>query len=275
MFIINHESYSLPVLAEILDPPIPAQSSIESRASMKIKSKLHQLIPTNLSHQTKEFFSNSTLHGVRYIAEKGRPFGEKFMWFCCVAVGAVAAFVIIGSLWEKFQTNPTITGIVGVWKFHYATLFIARLSSSPLMDDLGLDTDFHNQELEFPTVSICPVEPFDAEKVNETVYRTLVDYEDAFGELVPLVELLPALSYENMDEAYEIFRGITVKLDSVHKTSLRKLAFKVAMKCEDLLYKCFFRGEEIPCCEYFQPIYTERGFCYSFNARYISPEEDE
>lgn len=76
------------------------------------KKKFYHLIPTNLSHQTKEFFANSTLHGVRYIAEKGRSFSEKFMWFCCVAVGAVAAFVIINSLWEKFQTNPTITGIV-------------------------------------------------------------------------------------------------------------------------------------------------------------------
>lgn len=74
------------------------------------KIKFRKLIPTNFHHQTKEFFSNSTLHGVRYIAEKGRPFGEKFMWFCCVAIGAVAAFVIIDSLWLKFQTNPTITG---------------------------------------------------------------------------------------------------------------------------------------------------------------------
>lgn len=68
------------------------------------------LLKTSLKYQTKEFFNNSTLHGVRYMAEKGRPFGEKFMWFCLVAIGAVAAFVIIGSLWEKFQTNPTITG---------------------------------------------------------------------------------------------------------------------------------------------------------------------
>lgn len=68
------------------------------------------LLKTSLKYQTKEFFHNSTLHGVRYIAEKGRPFGEKFMWFCMVSIGAVAAFVIIGSLWEKFQTNPTITG---------------------------------------------------------------------------------------------------------------------------------------------------------------------
>lgn len=31
----------------------------------------------SLIYQTKEFFQNSTLHGVRYIAETGRPAGEK------------------------------------------------------------------------------------------------------------------------------------------------------------------------------------------------------
>jgi amiloride-sensitive sodium channel len=67
-------------------------------------------VKTNLKFQTKEFFSNSTLHGVRYIAEEGRSFCEKLMWFSFVGCGAVAAFVIIASLWEKFQTNPTITG---------------------------------------------------------------------------------------------------------------------------------------------------------------------
>jgi acid-sensing ion channel, other len=74
--------------------------------------EVYGLLKTSVKYQTKEFFNNSTLHGVRYIAEKGRAFGEKFMWFCFVSIGVVAAFVIIGSLWEKFQTNPTITGII-------------------------------------------------------------------------------------------------------------------------------------------------------------------
>jgi acid-sensing ion channel, other len=68
------------------------------------------LLKTSVKHQTREFFDNSTLHGIRYIAEEERSFSEKFMWFSFVSIGAVAAFVIIGSLWEKFQTNPTITG---------------------------------------------------------------------------------------------------------------------------------------------------------------------
>lgn len=35
------------------------------------------LLAASLRHQTTEFFNNSTLHGVRYIAEKERPFCEK------------------------------------------------------------------------------------------------------------------------------------------------------------------------------------------------------
>lgn len=69
-----------------------------------------RLLRTSFLYQTKEFFNNSTLHGVRYIAESNRPFGERFMWFCFTAIGFISALVIIVSLWEKFQTNPTITG---------------------------------------------------------------------------------------------------------------------------------------------------------------------
>lgn len=76
----------------------------------KTTTETYGLLKTSLQYQGKEFLDNSTLHGIRYLAEKDRPFFEKFMWLCLVSVGATAAFVIIGSLWEKFQTNPTLTG---------------------------------------------------------------------------------------------------------------------------------------------------------------------
>lgn len=105
-----------------------------------------RLFWTSLVYQTKEFFNNSTLHGVRYIAEEGRPFGERFMWFCFTTTGAVAAFIIIANLWEKFQTNPTIT---------------------------GLDTDFHNQQVIFPTINVCPLMAYDENRTRTLAYATL------------------------------------------------------------------------------------------------------
>lgn len=84
------------------------KSKKDHRSKPKITT--FRLFRTSLLYQTREFFNNSTLHGVRYIAETGRPFGERFMWFCFTTTGLISALVIIVSLWEKFQTNPTITG---------------------------------------------------------------------------------------------------------------------------------------------------------------------
>lgn len=143
---------------------------------------------------------------------------------------------------------------------------------------IGLDTDFHNLELDFPTVTICPVDPFDVEKLNETAFVTLANYVDNYEEYVPLLEMLPKFSYETLDMMYEIVLSMTAKLDNIHKDkTLRQLAFDVAMECEDLFYACSYRGEVISCCDnlYFTPLYSERGFCYSFNARYRSSPDQE
>lgn len=41
-----------------------------------------ELLKTSWTYQAKEFFNNSNLHGVRYIAEKDRPFHEKYRILC-------------------------------------------------------------------------------------------------------------------------------------------------------------------------------------------------
>lgn len=135
---------------------------------------LGTLFRTSLLWQTKEFFNNSTLHGVRYIAEQGRPFAERFMWFCFTAIGAVAAFIIIVSLWEKFQTNPTIT---------------------------GLDTDFHNQHVIFPTILICPLEPYDLDKVKAFAEEKIAQFDSDYELYEEFLKSLTSLSYGTFDEA--------------------------------------------------------------------------
>lgn len=86
------------------------ERKLKKKSNKKQEISSIRLFRTSLVYQTREFFSNSTLHGVRYIAETGRPFVERFMWFCFTTIGFISALIIIVSLWEKFQTNPTITG---------------------------------------------------------------------------------------------------------------------------------------------------------------------
>ncbi|XP_055611981.1 sodium channel protein Nach-like [Uranotaenia lowii] len=209
--------------------------------------KRFQLLKGSLLYQTKEYFENSTLHGVRYIAEEGRPFFEKFMWFSFVATGAVAAIIIIFSLWEKFQTNPTIT---------------------------GLDTDFQNQDVIFPTVMVCPLEAWDQAALSDTAYATLANYEPGSERYEPFLEVLTKLSYGLFPEAAAL--SANVSGEKKFKTlKLRKLAFKAAIQCEDLFLWCNYKAEDVECCEHFKKFYSEHGFCYSFNGRYTSEEDVE
>jgi len=69
---------------------------------------------------------------------------HRFMWFSFLSVGIVVTSIIIISLWEKFQTSPTIT---------------------------GLDTDFHSWDVQFPAITVCPKRPTSDEKVWDYVTR--------------------------------------------------------------------------------------------------------
>ncbi|XP_063821327.1 sodium channel protein Nach-like [Ostrinia nubilalis] len=203
------------------------------------------LLATSLRHQTTEFFNNSTLHGVRYIAEKERPFCEKFMWFSFTAVGAVTTCIIIVSLWEKFQTNPTIT---------------------------GLDTDFHNWDVPFPAVTLCDVNPVDDELLQEYI-------ESVYGSEVPedieaMLRWLATLSYQSIADPSGVFlkndklMGKNDKEPPAPITDPKDAVFKIVRRCDSLFYDCEWKGDSEECCDLLVPVFTEMGFCYAFNSRH-------
>lgn len=104
--------------------------------------------------------------------------------------------------------------------------------------------------------------------VNETASKTLsLDDEENLDELLPMFKSLPKLSYDTLGNTYEATFNISHEPDLM-KYNLRQLAFKVGVQCEELLEICKYKDDEIPCCDYFNPIYSEHGLCYSFNARY-------
>ncbi|XP_037874750.1 sodium channel protein Nach [Bombyx mori] len=203
------------------------------------------LFAASLRHQTTEFFNNSTLHGVRYIAEKDRPFCEKFMWFSFTAIGAVTTCIIIVSLWEKFQTNPTIT---------------------------GLDTDFHNWDVPFPAVTICDASPVDDELLQE--YIESVWGSDPPERAAEMLQWLATLSYSSIAEhaaEYLAEPGLVGENENNVPEPARdskEAVFKVVRHCETLFYDCVWKGDSEECCDLLIPVFTEMGFCYAFNSRH-------
>ena len=160
-------------------------------------------------------------------------------WIGVMVLCAVTSIAIICGLWNKLQTSPTIT---------------------------GLDPDFHKSVIDFPTISICPVIAFDESSVNETAqeFGGTLRFQDFLKDL-------PSLSFESFSNSYEAFDVETVNFDE----NLRELAFKVAVKCNDVFKVCKYRNQEVNCCKVFRPFYTEHGFCYAFNGKYISSARRE
>jgi amiloride-sensitive sodium channel len=101
-----------------------------------------------------------------------------------------------------------------------------------------------------------------------------------FEDFLPVLKAIPKLSYETFASMYEAVLNMTSESgadeDKMKQLkNLRQLAFKVGIKCDELLEICKYKDEEITCCEYFMPLYSEQGLCYSFNAHYYSTVETE
>lgn len=80
-----------------------------------------------------------------------------------------------------------------------------------------------------------------------------------------------------MDDFAEEYLSLIELLTSVSEAnvSLRQAVFEFAITCEELIHDCKFRDVEISCCKFFKPVFNERGFCYSFNPRFVATPNDE
>lgn len=57
--------------------------------------------------------------------------------------------------------------------------------------------------------------------------------------------------------------------------SLRSLAFSVMVTCNETISKCKYKDEDIECCDYFKPIFTESGYCFAFNSKFRDTTDSE
>ncbi len=184
----------------------------------------------------------------------------------------------------------------------HKNIFIYEFKFSSLFSK-GLDTDFVNEQVIFPTVTVCPINAFSPSLINDTSSSsestplarnesetTASDYNDggvedtnddaATGQsnnedyYLTFLKSLPALSYDTLGTINDTLHNVSQK-EELRSKNLRQLAFQNGIKCDELFEICKYKDEEITCCEYFMPLYSEHGLCYSFNSRYYSTPDNE
>lgn len=175
-----------------------------------------------------EYFDKTTVHGLRYLVERRRPWPERVLWFLGVSVGLVACIFLMHKTYTRWRDAPVILAMDE--KQHYVW------------------------QLPFPAVTVCP---------QAKVKRSLLD---AFEQdtMAYQANRLSRAGTENLAKI-QLPCGIPTVLDDDIKTDTLRTINVVenhALSKDDVIRNAFLRRNIEPD---FQPILTEEGLCYSFN----------
>lgn len=184
-----------------------------------------------------EFAASTSIHGVQYIIDPHGTKTSKICWAIIVLGMFITSNVLVDVFWERYKTNPTRVNV--------------DTNHAPMA------------ELNFPAITICNIAKMSYERayyVSTTVeLPTNVTRSDLVTLLKQTDGFIDKISYNEtqlMNLQQILFDGrYTVPLAMEY----------LMVPCKNLLYKCRFGGEEIPCMRLFKKSNTNRGYCCSFN----------
>lgn len=187
----------------------------------------------------KEYNSETSLHGPKYITEDGNHMFERISWCIVVLLAITFGVYLTTNIIINWHDNPIITSID--------------------------DTHFTLNNIEFPAVTICPVNKAIVGKlVSEVCRRNFTDKLRPGDSLTTILQqsINPLLGINtdntNLSYYYDAFQFDTATIVALLK--------KISPTCKDYLSKCRWNGKTTDCGELFRVVSTDDGFCCSFNA---------
>ncbi|KOX71676.1 Sodium channel protein Nach [Melipona quadrifasciata] len=176
---------------------------------------------SSLKYRTREYLLENSLHGVPYFVDPTRPKWERLIWFFLTFASLFAIAAIIVIILDKFQTDPTIT---------------------------GLDTITEHIDIEFPQVFICfdwfHLNHSDVPEITFRVQNEMYMYEElynwTFGKSIDS-QSYPAV-YKN-------------------RNNFRRTFKTMAPDCDSLISDCVYRGVNKSCNVLFTKVSTAVGIC--------------
>ncbi|KAF2903796.1 hypothetical protein ILUMI_02373 [Ignelater luminosus] len=195
----------------------------------------HPNCTKNTRHYVKEFCNRTSIHGLNYLGEGGRPFLERIWWIVIIVVALYFCISQILQTYDKWINSPVIVT--------FAT------TQTPIWS------------IPFPAITICP-------EVKSK--KNLFNYTDIYLKKENDEELTER---EKMEFEYMSMVCSTDKQllnETLNTTTEEALDFlkSVAPDLSDIMYGVKWKGtiyddEELE--DLFSPILTSEGVCYTFN----------
>ncbi|KAF5296272.1 hypothetical protein FQR65_LT10267 [Abscondita terminalis] len=174
----------------------------------------------------EDYFSNSTLHGLRYIGDTTISFGERIFWLVAFITAIFCAAYFITSIYAKYNLNPVI------------------ISLNPRPTPIGA--------LPFPAITIC--------SMNQAKRREA----DSIVESGTEVEKMLLDDYCNSNNSFSNLTSTSD--EATKWENVLKFILRVNPSCQEILKVCLWKQETMECEDLFNSALTDDGLCCTFNA---------
>ncbi|XP_026282495.2 sodium channel protein Nach-like [Frankliniella occidentalis] len=177
----------------------------------------------------KEYLQESSLHGLRYLADPGRHWSERLFWAAVCVASLIGTYFLLMSSWNAFQ--------------YHAVSFVS-------------ETAYLDWNTTFPAVSVCETESPD--KLYESATKVFGVTRNRNLDFF----LRDIVFFDGTCRSCSTQCGPVMNCTD----DFLSIIERVRSNCTSLINNCRWNGELFDCCKNFLPLQTETGLCYTINS---------
>ncbi|XP_053679170.1 pickpocket protein 28-like [Anopheles nili] len=182
-----------------------------------------------------DYCANSTIHGFKYFVGAKRTTIERFWWVVVCLLSLYGCGSLIHSVYVKWDRDPVVVTFAE--------------KPSPVF------------AIPFPAVTLCPETKVRKKDLSFTTAFQLYNDETVY----PYMADAQIAKVEALLQVCDFSFGQDFNNDSF-ADDVVELLQQMAIPFDDIFVACGWRGQPIPCEQYFKRTLTEAGICYTFNS---------
>ncbi|CAG9767075.1 unnamed protein product [Ceutorhynchus assimilis] len=208
-----------------LTEPVTNNENVESR----------RIFCKSIRYYFREYATCSSIHGFRYFGEK-RTYLERIWWFIVFSTVFAICVYQIKEVYHKWEISPVIVSF--------------DTSETPI------------HSIPFPAVTICP-----ESKSNQSLYN----HTDIIVKIQEAKRRNLDLNLTDAQQTHALYMSMICDINkrvgkTMHTFPEDFYTFLDEVNSKNIFRSCSWMGEQLsPCEDYFIPIITDEGICYTFN----------
>ncbi|KAM7342772.1 nach isoform 2-T2 [Cochliomyia hominivorax] len=116
----------------------------------------------------------------------------------------------------------------------------------------------------FPPTTICPEVMYNMQKSKAFLQTLIMPNFTSIPDILDLLDTNYGFMYDNYKYSLKDLK-IMEEVLTLNNINIVQFMSQISWNCSDIIYKCRYKDEIVPCTDLFQVSHTFTGYCCSFN----------